>query len=77
MIAHLNTEEQRKKWLNISRNFVKKDIFILLVVILYFCVHFSINYLFIFFILNIKNDFINNLNIIHIPEIDIIIPIRH
>ena len=39
MIAHLNTEEQRKKWLNISRNFVKKKIFsFLLVVILYFCV---------------------------------------
>lgn len=39
MLKHLDNEEQRKYWLNIQRNFIKKKIFsFLLVVILYFCV---------------------------------------
>jgi hypothetical protein len=39
MIKHLKTEEQRTKWLNVSRNFVKKKICsFLLVIVLYFCV---------------------------------------
>lgn len=39
MLNHLETEEQRRNWLNVSRNFIKKKIFaFLIVIIIYFCI---------------------------------------